>query len=98
MERFNDVITHANQYINGGELMRVAPSALGPTAVCHFCFLLLLLFLFFSHLLAYLLFQVGCESQPTCRKAKDAGIKSELDMETGSVNPASECIDRGLVP
>lgn len=47
MERFNDVITHAHQYINGGgELMRVAPSALGPTAVCHFCFLLLLLFYF----------------------------------------------------
>lgn len=31
IERFNDVITHANQYVNGGgELM--AASALGPVA------------------------------------------------------------------
>lgn len=54
--------------------------------------------LFYFYLLANLLFQVGCESQPTCRKTKDAGIKSELNIETSSVNPASECIDRGLVP
>lgn len=86
IERFNDVITHANQYVNGGgELM--APSAFGPELddssvglflLCVFVFLIkLLVFLTFA---GFVLFHIRRESQPTRQqvRSEDQSCKSSL--------------------